>query len=310
MKGARRRERRGRPGPVAAMPEPKSMFADLHLHSRFSDGTFMPEELVARACRHGLTALALTDHDSVEGCERMRVACARHGLEFIPGTELTAEYNGAEVHILGYHLDTTHRRLLADLARFQRDRQNRIREICARLQGLHVPLQAEAVFALAQCNSPGRPHVARSLVERGHCRSLDEAFERYLKRDRPAWVPKVRISAREAIALIHEAGGLAVLAHPALNHADHLIPMLAAEGLDGLECFHSKHSEQAVQRYLALATQHGLLITGGSDCHGDSKGRPLIGSIKLPYAYVEALNAARHRRSRRAGRTPPRPAPA
>ncbi|MDW8308616.1 MAG: PHP domain-containing protein [Verrucomicrobiales bacterium] len=286
------------------------MFADLHLHSRFSDGTFTPEELVAHARRHGLSALALTDHDSVEGCEPMRTACAVHGLEFVPGTELTAEHNGAEVHILGYFIDVTHPRLLAELARFQRARQNRIREMCARLQALNVPLQAETVFALAQCNSPGRPHVARSLVERGHCSTLDEAFERFLKRDRPAWVPKTRISAREAIALIHQAGGLAVLAHPVLNHADHLIPVLAAEGLDGLECFHTKHSEEATQRYLAMATQHGLLITGGSDCHGDSKGRPLIGSIKLPYAYVEALQTARRRRARRRSNAPARPAPA
>jgi len=275
------------------------MFADLHLHSHFSDGTFAPEEMVARARRCGLIAVALTDHDSVEGCERMRAACAAQGLEFVPGTELTAELHGSEVHILGYYLDITHRRLLTELARFQRARQDRIREMCARLQTLNVPLEAETVFALARCNSPGRPHVARSLVAAGHCRTLDEAFERFLKRDRPAWVPKARISAREAIALIHEAGGLAVLAHPVLNHADHLIPALAAEGLDGLECFHTKHSEPDTQRYLALATQHGLLVTGGSDCHGDSKGRPLLGSIKLPYAYVEALQAARRRRARR-----------
>lgn len=286
------------------------MFADLHLHSHFSDGTFPPEELATRARRSGLSALALTDHDTVEGCPRMAAACAAQGLEFIPGTELTAEHLGSEVHILGYYIEVTHRRLLSELARFQRARQNRIREMCARLQALNVPLQAEAVFALARCNSPGRPHVARSLVNSGHCRSLDEAFERFLKRDRPAWVPKSRVSARDAIALIHEAGGLAVLAHPALNHADHLIPALAAEGLDGLECFHTKHSEEATRRYLALATQHGLLITGGSDCHGESKGRPLIGSIKLPYAYVQALQAARNRRSRRPGKTASRPAPA
>ncbi len=275
------------------------MFADLHLHSLFSDGTFTPEELVGHARRSGLSALALTDHDTVEGCERMRAACAAQGLEFIAGTELTAEHQGNEVHILGYYVDVTHRGLLAELSRFQLARQQRIREMCARLQELNVPLEAETVFALARCNSPGRPHVARSLVHSGLCRSLDEAFERFLKRDRPAWVPKARISARQAIELIHQAGGLAVLAHPLLNHADHLIPVLAAEGLDGLECFHSKHSEEATRRYLALATQHGLLITGGSDCHGNSKGRPLIGSIKLPYAYVESLHSAHRRLARR-----------
>jgi hypothetical protein len=269
------------------------MFADLHLHTHFSDGTYSPEEVAAWGKRFGFTALALTDHDTVEGCARMATACSTAGIEFISGTELTAEQGGNETHILGYFLDTQNARLLVEIAKFQAVRQDRIREMVARLNHLNVPLQAEAVFALANCRSPGRPHVARALVNARLCGSLDEAFERYLKQNRPAWVPKKKMSAREGIALIHQAGGLAVMAHPGLNRTDEVIPGLVEEGLDGIECYHTKHSNAAAQHYLKLAEKHHLLITGGSDCHGLSKGRPLIGTVKLDYQHVQKLYAAK-----------------
>ena len=267
------------------------MFVDLHLHTCFSDGTYAPEELAALARHHGLAAVALTDHDSVEGCARMAVACAQNGLEYATGTELTAEFYGYELHLLGYFLDPTHPRLLRELAKFQIVRQNRIREMVARLNHLQVPLRSEVVFALANCRSPGRPHVARALVQEGLCRSLDEAFERFLKKRRPAWVPKFKMSASEAIQLLHEAGGLAIMAHPGLNRVDHLIGELAAAGLDGLECFHVKHSAAASEHYVRLARQYDLLVSGGSDCHGLSKGQPLIGTVRLPYPYFAQLRA-------------------
>jgi predicted metal-dependent phosphoesterase TrpH len=265
------------------------MFADLHLHSTFSDGTFAPEEVARRAKLAGLAAVSLTDHDTVAGCERMAAACAEQRIEFIPGTELTADLEGIELHILGYFLNPRHAPLLAALNHFQDVRVQRIRDIAARLNELGVALTADAVFALANCRSPGRPHVARALVEGGFCASFDEAFERFLKKDRPAWVPKFKVSAAEAIQLIHAAGGAAVLAHPVLNRCDHLIPALVAAGLDGIECFHTKHSPTDAQRYQALARQHGLLVTGGSDCHGLNKGKPLVGTVKIPTALVEPL---------------------
>jgi len=273
------------------------MFADLHLHTHFSDGTYTPEELVAQGQRHGLAVLALTDHDTVEGCAPMAALCQPAGIEFVPGTELTAEEGGNELHILGYFLDTGNVKLLAEIAKFQAVRQNRIREMVARLNELKIPLRAEAVFELANCRSPGRPHVARALVQGGHCASPDEAFQRFLKKDRPAWVPKCKVSAAHAIALIHQAGGVAVMAHPGLNRTDEVIPGLAAAGLDGLECFHPKHSTSTTRHYLEIAEQNHLLVTGGSDCHGLSKGKPLIGTIKLPYEYVQKLKVAREGRS-------------
>ena len=267
------------------------MYADLHLHSLFSDGTYAPEEIAAHAHRLALAAVALTDHDTVEGCAPCALACERFHIEFIPGTELTAEQNGNELHILGYFVDIYNPELLAEIAKFQAVRQNRIREMVARLNQLNVPLEAETVFAMANCRAPGRPHVARALVKEGLCSSLDEAFERFLKKDRPAWVPKFKMSAAEGIRLIHQAGGVAIMAHPGLNRTDDLIPEMVEAGLDGIECFHTKHSTNMSEHYLELADRFNVLVTGGSDCHGLSKGKPLIGTVKLPYQHVEKLKA-------------------
>jgi 3',5'-nucleoside bisphosphate phosphatase len=265
------------------------VFTDLHLHTTFSDGTYSPEQLAGEAKRFGLVAVALTDHDTVEGCDRMRAACDRASIEFIPATELTCEVQGVELHMLGYFLDVTNQELLTQMTRFQKGRHERIREIVARLQKMDVPLDEEEVFALANCKSPGRPHVARALIRRKICTSVDEAFERFLKKNRPAWVPKEKISAREALELIHHAGGLAVVAHPGLARTEEVLPELIDAGVDGIECFHTKHSPSASEHYVSLAEQHNLVVTGGSDCHGMNKGKPLIGSIKLPYEYVRQL---------------------
>jgi predicted metal-dependent phosphoesterase TrpH len=265
------------------------MFADLHLHTAYSDGTYSPEELAAAAAQNHLTAVALTDHDTVEGCLPAAQACVARGIEFLPGTELTAEHEDSEVHILGYGFDLNNAHFLAEMGRFQQVRQDRIRRIVALLNERKVPLKAEAVFEIANCRAPGRPHVARALVQAGICSSLDEAFERFLKKHRPAWVPKAKVAVQEAIGLIHEAHGVAVLAHPALNRVDHLIPMMVEAGLDGIECFHTKHSPSHTQHYTTLAAEYGLLVTGGSDCHGMNKGRPLIGTVKIPYSLVERL---------------------
>lgn len=271
------------------------MFADLHLHSKFSDGTYTPEEIVTQAQAFDISVLSLTDHDTVEGCVRMAMACKAAGMEFVTGTELTAELNGNELHLIGYYIDIDNPRLLADMAKFQTVRQNRIREMVSRLNDLDIPLEAEAVFAIANCRSPGRPHVGRALVQGGFCSSLDEAFERFLKKHRPAWVPKFKISAMDAIELIHHSGGVSVMAHPGLNRTDDIIPQLVEAGLDGLECYHTKHSPATIEHYLEIADQFNLAVTGGSDCHGLNKGKPLIGSIKLPYEHVRELKARAHR---------------
>ena len=216
----------------------------------------------------------------------------RWGLNLFRRGTHAASKDDNEIHILGYFLDTNNAKLLAEIAKFQEVRQSRIKEMVARLNELNVPLKIGDVIALANCRSPGRPHVARALVKAGFCKSLDEAFERFLKKHRPAWVPKAKISARVAIELIHEASGLAVMAHPGLNRSDEVIPDLVEAGLDGIECFHTKHSTAMSEHYLEIADKYNLLVTGGSDCHGMSKGKPLIGTVKLPYQHVEKLKAA------------------
>jgi 3',5'-nucleoside bisphosphate phosphatase len=286
----------GAPARLGSAP----VFADLHLHTLFSDGTFTPEELAREGARYGLVAMALTDHDTVEGCARMARACQDLGIEFIAGSELTAEMDGAELHLIGYFLDCQNPLLQSELQKFQTARQNRIHEMVARLNNINIALRAETVFALANCRSPGRPHVGRALVQEGFCASLDEAFERFLKKNRPAWVPKHKISALDAIALIGQAGGLAVMAHPGLNRSDQIIPALVERGLDGIECFHTKHTAAMSEHYLRIAARFNLLVTGGSDCHGYSKGKPLIGGVKLPAAYLDKLRHAAKQRARHA----------
>ena len=268
------------------------MFADLHLHTCFSDGTYSPEELVGRGVEVGLSAMALTDHDTVDGCTRMAAACQQADIEFIPACEITTEVEGNEMHMLGYFLETDNQHLLDELAKFQEIRKNRVHEMVAKLNELGVPISLERVFEVASCDAPGRPHIGRVLVEDGVCESVDEAFKRYLKSHAPAWIPKHKICAEDAISLIHEAGGIAVMAHPGLNRIDQCIPTLVKAGMDGIECFHSRHSTPMSEHYLQMADNYRLLATGGSDCHGMNKGEPLIGTVKLPYLHVEMMKDA------------------
>lgn len=276
---------------IQPLPPVGARFADLHLHTFFSDGTYSPEELAGHAVAAGLNAVALTDHDTLEGCPRMAAACASQGLEFIPGAELTAGLNGREFHILSYWMDGDFLPLKVRLAEFQSARTQRIHEMVDRLNRRGIPLTAEQVLSVANCAAPGRPHVARALVAGGHCGSYDEAFERYLKKGRPAWVPKAMMEVGPTIRLIHEAGGVAVLAHPGLYRSDEMIPALAEAGLDGIECWHTRHSTTGSESYARVAGRLGLVATGGSDCHGMAKGEPLIGRVRLPYEKVVELKA-------------------
>lgn len=267
----------------AAIPK----FADLHLHTHFSDGTFTPEELVDAAAKQELSAIALSDHDTMAGCPRAQLAATRLGIEFIPACELTADHSDKEIHLLGYGLDPTYPPMSKFLSRCRETRRDRVREIANRLGQHGAPLPGEVVDAMTQMESPGRPHLGQALVDAGHCNSMDEAFARFLKKGKPGWAPKWRIPSGEALNLIHEAGGIAVLAHPALYRLDSAIEELAALGLDGLECFHSKHSANAAHFYTDQARQFGLIATGGSDCHGMTKGTPLIGQVKLDWERYE-----------------------
>ena len=264
---------------------------DLHLHTYYSDGTFTPEQVAKAAKEMKLAAISLTDHDTIEGCDRLAKACDERNIEFIPGTELSVDIEGNEMHLLGYFLDTQNERLITETTKYQQNRTNRVHGLVDQLNELGIALDADAVFDLAKCKAPGRPHVARALVKHGFCGSVDEAFSRFLRRGATAWVPKTNVDYREGIELIHQAGGLAVMAHPGLNKIDHLIPDLVKAGLDGLECWHTRHPKSTAKRYREMAERYGLIITGGSDCHGAGRGHPLIGTVRVPYEILEKMKS-------------------
>jgi predicted metal-dependent phosphoesterase TrpH len=281
-------------------------FADLQLHTLFSDGTYTPAELVAAAKNAKLDCIALTDHDTVDGVEETQRHCDAAGIEFIAGCELTADITeqgqSREVHILGLFVNPADEELLRALRAYKQARAARVEAMIARLNQLGVPLNREAVLATADARSAlGRLHVARALVAQTFVSDADEAFARYLGFGRPAWVAKYRVSITDAVALIHRAGGVAILAHPGIAHVDEHIPKWLEQGLDGIEVWHTKHTPAQSSNYKLLAERLGCLITGGSDCHGYAKGKVLIGNVKLPYEYVERLReAAAKIRARRA----------
>jgi predicted metal-dependent phosphoesterase TrpH len=266
---------------------------DLHTHTTESDGRFAPAELVARASAAGVTVLAVTDHDTVSGCEAVAEACAAAGIRFVPGIEITAVRDTGDLHILGYFFDPGSPELLAFLSEQRRERIERVRQMVDRLAALGIVLDGEAILKPALDDprkSAGRPWLAKALVAAGHAASVNEAFERWLERGKPAFVGRVGASPADVIARIHEAGGLASLAHPVLLRTDEAIPGLVASGLDALEAYHSKHDALATKHYLALATDLGVAVSGGSDYHGhETYGPSRLGSVALPRAAYEQL---------------------
>lgn len=266
---------------------------DLHLHTLCSDGEFPPEEVVRQAAAKGLHTIAIADHDTVAGIPEA-LECARLvSLRVIPALEISCELAEGEVHLLGYFVDWSPEAPLAKmLARFRASRAERARVMVERLRRLGMPITWEEVEAFAAGESVGRPHVARALVARGYVQSVAEAFERYLFRGGPAYVPRFKLAPAEAIALIHQAGGVAVLAHP-LDILD-VVSWLAEEGLDGLEAYYSGYDPDVSAQIAAIAVRHGLIVTGGSDYHGPRVSPGIdIGSVDVPEEVISALDGRR-----------------
>lgn len=247
--------------------------ADLHTHSTASDGVDAPARVVERAAAAKLAAMSLTDHDSVSGVAEAQARGRELGIEVLSGAELTAYVGSREVHILGYRLDINHEGLLAHCEAFRKQRDWRANEIAKRLEAAGAPIDIERVRAMSDGGSIGRPHVARALLEAGHVASMEEAFNRFLGDGKPANVPKAEVSPAEVIAIINEAGGVAVHAHPGIGNQFDLIPEMAKWGLRGVEILHSSHSAEDTARAIAISLDHGLLRTGGSDCHGALPGK-------------------------------------
>ena len=250
------------------------MKADLHMHSTASDGMLAPQALAGRAAQEGFDLIALTDHDSVEGIARAKEAGRALGMRVLAGVELSC---GAEkeIHLLGYGFDPRHPHLL-DFCRMKRQsRETRAMEMAARLEQAGKPIDFEYVRSIAK-GAFGRPHIAQALVHAGHASSITDAFDRYLRPGKPGYAPKPHVKVADAIALIHEAGGIAVLAHPMeLRVGDAMLISLIeewkAQGLDGLEVYHPSAQNNHARFLDGLARSEGLLVTGGSDFHRDGE---------------------------------------
>lgn len=264
-------------------------YADLHVHTFYSDSTFSPEEVVSRAKDKGLSAIAICDHDSIDGIEPCQKAGAVLDVEIIPSVELTVEKQDAEIHILGYFLDWKEDWFQKKLKELQNFRIERIHKMVGKLNEANVKISADDVFKLAGKGSVGRLHLAQAMLKTGGVRSLKEAFDKYIGFLKPCYVSNIRFSPQEAIDIILRVGGVPVLAHPGVFGKDEYIPELIEYGLKGIEVYHTDHKASVVRRYEELAERHGLLMTGGSDCHGLGKGRVLLGSVRVPYDLVQKL---------------------
>ena len=266
---------------------------DLHLHTRYSDGSWTPDSLCREAARQELASIAVTDHDTLDGVAETMAAGQYYGVEVIPAVEVTCRVGVKEIHLLGYLPGNAWQdaALHAVLEHSKHIREKRVHDMVAALNELGIAITTADVFAGSDCGTVGRPHVALALIKRGVVRTKEEAFERFLKRGKPGFVERYRMEAVEAIGHLKRAGGLAVLAHPALNKIDDDIPMLVQQGLAGLEIWHSRHSAGQMEHYRKIAQRLELLVTGGSDCHGSAHGRILIGSVDVPYECVTALRA-------------------
>ncbi len=267
------------------------MTVDLHLHTIASDGTMTPTELVAMAAKQGLSAIAITDHDTFAGISEGRAAAKAQRLEFIPGVELSAYFRGEDVHVLGYFVDEHDQLLNTKLKQLRESRELRAHRIVEKLSTAGVNLPWAAVENVAQGDALGRPHVAHALVQQGVVQTISEAFERYLGRDGPAYVPKFVLDLEDIFDVVHGAGGIASLAHPAhWGVGIETITTLKDRGLDAVEVWHIDHTPDDVEGYLEIARKLGLLITGGSDCHGLRKKQGVVlGTLDIPDDIVGPL---------------------
>jgi 3',5'-nucleoside bisphosphate phosphatase len=254
---------------------------DLHTHTIASDGTYTPSENIRRAVEKGLGAIAITDHDTVDGIEEALIEAEKH-TDFlcVPGIEISTLYEGQDIHVLGYFIDYKDGEFLETLKALRSVRDKRNSMILHNLKSLGIPVSEEELeFKRHGEGNVGRGHIAEILMEKGFVTSLPEAFDKYLGKGKPGYAVADRISPKEAVHIIKKAKGVPVLAHPGLYDADELIPLLCEDGLVGLEYFHPDHTEEQVAHYKKLAERHSLILTAGSDFHGFRNGEVFHGDI-------------------------------
>jgi predicted metal-dependent phosphoesterase TrpH len=268
----------------------KDAYADLHIHTIFSDGLLSPEEVVERAADIGLKAIGITDHDCIDGIEPTMKAAEHTGVEIIPGVEISASIGQREIHMLGYFIDRHLPELVKLLRNMRASRVERMRRMVELLQENGLYLDIDKVLGPVTHGTVGRLHLARAMKQEGLVRSMTEAFDRYIGNGKPCHVEHERLDYTKAIAMIKKAGGVPVLAHPATSIGEEYIPTFAEAGMRGIEVYHSDHRPAEEQRYLEIAEEYGLLVTGGSDCHGvERRGQILIGTVTVGRDTVEEL---------------------
>lgn len=264
--------------------------ADLHIHTHFSDSTSSPQDVVNQAHQLGIQCIAITDHDIIDGITPTMMAAEPHDIEIIPGMELSTQANNKDIHILGYLIDYKNPALVSRLKKIQLSRLERMKLMIAKLRELGVgTIDFEEVCALTQSDAVGRPHLATVMVKQGMVPDIKAAFDRYLADDRPAYVPKTKLTPREGIDLILEYGGVPVLAHPMFTMVDELIPGFVEAGLKGIEVHYPNCTPGTTEFYSNLARKYKLIATGGSDAHGEAKKNTYLGKMTVPYERVEQL---------------------
>ena len=270
-------------------------FVDLHLHTNFSDSTLSAAELVRLSVESGLSAIAITDHDCVEGIDPAKKEAEKFNLEIIPGIELTAEVDGKELHMLGYYIDHHDPKLIKKLEKMKKIRQKRIFDMVEKLKTLGVDnIDPDEVFNQSGMGTVGRAHLALILKKKGWVNSFSQAFKKYIGDKSPAYVGKFKMPPKEAIKTILDSGGIPVLAHPHAPGEDNLIADFVSYGLQGLEIYYPGYPEYQIRHYQSLADKFGLVVTGGSDYHGDLKDNIVIGKPEVPYEVVEKLKQVKN----------------
>lgn len=266
---------------------------DLHSHTTASDGEHPASMLMQLAREAGVTHLAVTDHDTVDGLSVAESAAAAHGVTLVPGIEISSFMHGRELHILGHFVDRTNEDLATFGARLRQERTRRMTEMVERTRKMGYPITMNDVLGIAGDANLGRPHLARVFVEKGWCLDVREAFDRFLGDGKPLWVDRFRLTTREAIDLIHGAGGTATVAHPGVNKVEKFeLEKMKAEGLDGVEVMHSDHHPGQREKYLQICAALDLVPTAGSDFHGEkvAPGRKL-GTAAMAPELFEKLRA-------------------
>ncbi|MBS4031310.1 MAG: PHP domain-containing protein [Clostridiales bacterium] len=249
-----------------------TVVADFHIHTLASDGLLSPRKVVADASAKGLLAIAVTDHDTVAGLPEALASARQLSMELIPGIELSTEFAGKEIHILGYFIDPYNQYLNSLLATLQESRQGRAKKMVDKLTGLGYQIELSAVLRHAGGAAPGRPHVARALVEAGYIQTVRQAFDELIGYQMPGYVERYKLSPQEAIGAIQVAGGVAAWAHPGLTEDDTLLQTFISAGLQGIEVYHPDHDSVQSSHYKGLANAFNLFAVGGSDFHGQEAG--------------------------------------